>query len=165
MSNNDYIVNRLPTDEDASAWQGASPDIYPEAGLSGEFQMTMYHGASTKGRHASFASDPGDYGRGEYWTNCPQTAEIYAGVGGRVLIREIRLQNALHLSVEEILRLATQVYHTTVMENGSAARLRGSAQFTADMKSKGHDGVVVYGYEALGEWSACLFDPQNSRDP
>ncbi|WP_162820332.1 hypothetical protein [Microvirga calopogonii] len=127
--------------------------------------MTMYRGIGQKQNHALFVSDPGDYGRGEYWTDWPQAAEIYAKVGGQVMVREIRLKNALHLPVEEVLSLARDVYHTTVVESGSAARLKGSTQLTADMVAKGYDGIVVCGYETPGEWSACLFDPQNSRDP
>lgn len=44
------------------------PDACPDEGASGEFRMTMFRGTPPTRRHAEFASDPGDYGRGVYWS-------------------------------------------------------------------------------------------------
>jgi hypothetical protein len=45
----------------------AQPEVTPEVGKSGCFRVTMFRGVGVDKLHAEFASDPGDYGRGEYW--------------------------------------------------------------------------------------------------
>jgi hypothetical protein len=129
------------------------PDVCPDEGASGEFRMTMYRGTSSEPRHTEFASDPGDYGRGAYWSATQEHASIYGPV---IIARDIYLKNALRLSPAEVRRMARES-GATVMENGYEERLAAANRFTAQMKDKGYDGIVVCGYETFDLWSACVF--------
>ena len=43
--------------------------MFPNEGTAGKFKMKMYRGLKKESEHLhkNFASDPGDYGCGEYW--------------------------------------------------------------------------------------------------
>jgi hypothetical protein len=119
--------------------------------------MRMWRGVKQPAEHLNkhFASDPGDYGRGEYWSNNQEFSSLY----GDLIEREIYLVNALRLSSKEISTLARDIYGTTRMEHTAADRLAASERLTADIRARGHDGIVVLGYESPGIWSACVFAP------
>ena len=129
------------------------PEIFPEVGSSGEFRMQMYRGLKQRKLHEEFSSDPGDYGRGEYWAATEEFASIY---GDKILCQIVHLRNALRLGSSEVGRLARS-NGLTVMEDGHEKRLAAAERFTTDMKAKGYDGIVVEGYEMPGLWSACAF--------
>jgi hypothetical protein len=130
-----------------------TPEICPEVGLSGEFRMQMYRGLKQRKLHDEFSSDPGDYGRGEYWAATEEFASTY---GDTILSQIVHLKNALRLGSSEVGTLARS-NGLTVMEDGHEKRLAAAELFTADMKAKGFDGIVVEGYEMPGLWSACAF--------
>ena len=117
--------------------------------------MKMYRGTKSKWRQKEFASDPGDYGRGEYWAATIDFALTY---GDLIAEGDIHLKNALRLAPGEVSRLARSC-GATVLENGRDKQLRAAEQFTAEMKARGYDGIVVRGYETFHLWSACLFYP------
>lgn len=135
----------------------ASIDIYPSADDAGPFCMKMFRGVPAQRRHQAFASDPGDYGRGTYWSSSEEFAQLYAGDDGQVHCQIIQLQNVLHMSPAEIKRHAREVYRTTRMEDGHEARLQGATKMAADMKASGFDGIVTFGYETPDSWGACVF--------
>jgi hypothetical protein len=135
--------------------QFPQPDICPDEGSSGEFRMRMYRGTKSKQRQTVFASDPGDYGRGEYWAATRKFALIYSD---HIVEGDIRLQNALRLAPDEMCRLARST-GATVMEDGRDKRFRATERFTVEMKARGYDGIVVCGYETFHLWSACVFHP------
>ncbi len=124
--------------------------------------MRMYRGLSGRRNHSDFASDPGDYGRGEYWVCSREHAEIYAQHGGEVVEAVIHLKNALHLSASDIVEQAKH-YGTTI--GTRKTRLAASEQLTRDMQAKGHDGIVSDGYEDFTSWSACVFQVRTSAEP
>lgn len=126
---------------------------FPKLGESGLFRMTMYRGIKSEPLHSEFASDPGDYGRGEYWAATREFANHY---GPEIICKNICLTNALRLASEEIGRTARE-RGFTVLENGHAARLAAAQSFTEEMLENGYDGIVVKGYELPGLWSACVF--------
>lgn len=132
----------------------SGPDVVPTVGEGGEFKMSMYRGLSGRRNDPHFVSDPGDYGRGEYWVCTREHAEIYAQNGGEVIEAEVYLKNALRLSAKEIGE-QTKRYGTTIGSRDS--RLAASEQLTRDMRAKGYDGIVVKGYEDFTSWSACVF--------
>jgi hypothetical protein len=129
------------------------PSICPEVGSSGEFRMKMFRGTKSQRPHAEFASDPGDYGRGVYWAATREFALIY---GDQVVEGDVHLRNALRLAPDEVCRLARST-GITVLEDGKEMRLKAAERFTAEMKSKGYDGIVSCGYETFHLWSACVF--------
>lgn len=138
------------------------PDVYPAVGESGEFRMRMYRGLSGRRNHPDFASDPGDYGRGEYWVCTRDHAAIYAQHGGEVLETEIHLKNALYLSSSDIVEQAKR-YGTTSGTRDD--RLAASEQLTRAMQAKGYDGIVSDGYEDFTSWSACVFPIEPPVEP
>ncbi|MGX1691577.1 hypothetical protein [Brevundimonas naejangsanensis] len=136
--------------------------MFPAVGESGEFRMWMYRGISGRRNHPDFASDPGDYGRGEYWVCTREHAEGYAQHGGEVIEGEIHLKNALHLSVSDIVERAKH-YGTTIGARHN--RLAASERLTRDMQAQGHDGIVSNGYEDFTSWSACVFPIEPPVEP
>ncbi len=130
--------------------------LFPAEGTAGAFRMLMYRGIRATPLNSTYASDPGDYGRGLYWSNRRETAELYAA-GGQIIEGVVELRHAMRLSPKEVTRYGREVYGFTVLEKGSDARIAAAERFTADMKAAGYDGVVTYGYESFHEWGACVF--------
>jgi hypothetical protein len=131
--------------------------VAPKLGEAGTFEMFMYRGIKPLDLARGYASDPGDYGRGEYWASCLDFAKHYAGGDGQILQDVVRLENALHLSGFDIIRFGREVYGYTLVETGSEARIAAAEAFTKDMKEKGYDGIVTYDYESTGVWGVCKF--------
>lgn len=130
------------------------PITTPLVDQSGLFQMTMYRGLSSQRNHSEFASDPGDYGRGEYWAGDESFAKD--NYGPEVICKEIQLTNALRMSSQEVGRNARE-RGLTRMEDGPESRLMAATAFTEELVALGYDGIVVEGYEIPGLWSACVF--------
>lgn len=76
--------------------------------------------------------------------------------GEVIVARDIHLKNALRLSPDEVGRLARES-GATVVETSAEQRLAAADRFTAQMKARGYDGIVVCGYETFHLWSACVF--------
>jgi hypothetical protein len=134
--------------------QFPQPDVCPDEGSSGEFRMRMYRGTNSNRRQREYASDPGDYGRGDYWA---ATRDFALNYGDLIVEGDIHLQNALRLTPDEVCRLARSS-GATVMEDGHDKRIRAAERFTAEMKAKSYDGIVVCGYEMFHLWSVCAFE-------
>jgi hypothetical protein len=131
--------------------------VFPNAGESGFFRMEMYRGEGVNAElkvERGFASDPGDYGRGEYWTDSMEFASTYGNVRRAV----VELNNALRLDPKEMVRLIRDEYGITKAWLPHEQRLAAVERFTREMLANGYDGIVVYGYELPGIWSACVFD-------
>lgn len=133
--------------------------IVPLVGTSGPFKMDMFRGLATdileRNGHR-YRSDAGDYGRGEYWIQNRAIARAY----GKVIAKTIRLTNALHLESNEIVILARDVYGTTMNKGKNHCTFEAAGRLTKDMLAKGHDGIVVCGYEYKNVWSACVFSKE-----
>jgi hypothetical protein len=132
--------------------------IIPKIGSSGPFEMDMFRGIDEDVREKNgfkYASDSGDYGRGEYWARDKSFARIY----GKVITKRVILNNALHLPSNEIVILARDTYGTTINRGKGHCRFNAAQKLTNDMLAKGYDGIVIYGYERPNMWSACIFKP------
>ena len=119
--------------------------------------MLMYRGIrpSESRIHSEFASDPGDYGQGEYWSNRRSFAEVY----GEVIEREIDLESVYHIPSNELHELI-ESYRTCKIEDGRKQRLDGAKRLTEHFKSRGYSAVLTYGYESFGTYGLCIFDNQ-----
>jgi len=100
-----------------------------------------------------FASDPGDFGRGRYWTTSGQRAEAIAGKEA-VEPGTVKLDNPLILDTDEAYDLAEK-YGTVTGE----ARMEGSQKLTDDMLAAGYDGIIVVGQKP-GELEIVEFQPK-----
>jgi len=119
--------------------------------------MEMYRGEGVNAeakQERGFASDPGDYGRGEYWTDSQAFASNYGTVRKTV----IELRNALRLDPNEMVRLIRDEYGMTKAWLPQRERIAAAERFTRDMLAKGYDGIAAYGYEQPDIWSVCVFD-------
>lgn len=130
--------------------------MYPLAGKVGPFKLKMYRGdrASNTRLTIDFASDPGDYGVGEYWTNSKDHAEFYGNVRSEI----IELDDVYHIPSDELKRLIEE-YRTCKMEDGHEKRKDNSLRLTEMFKSKGYKAVLTIGYEDLSSMGLCIFDP------
>lgn len=85
-----------------------------------------------------YASDPGDFGRGIYYTTSGHRAQAHGGKGS-VSQQVIRFSNPIVLAVEAAYDLAEQ-YGTV---QGGDERMDGAQRVTNDMIQKGHDSMIV----------------------
>ena len=98
--------------------------------------MEMYRGEGVNAeakQERGFASDPGDYGRGEYWTDSQAFASNYGTVRKTV----IELRNALRLDPNEMVRLIRDEYGMTKAWLPQRERIAAAERFTRDMLAKG----------------------------
>lgn len=129
--------------------------MYPEEGEVGKFRLQMHRGVKDKSQylHDKFASDPGDYGCGEYWTDSKEFASIY----GEVISKVIELENVYRIPQEQVLPLIEE-YETCKMHLGRDRRLEGSLRLTNMFKEKGYSAVLTVGYESYGILGLCIFN-------
>ena len=129
--------------------------MYPAPGKAGQFSLLMYRGEKPKDERLSknFASDPGDYGTGEYWTNEKELADSYGSVRSKL----IELDNVYHIPSDEIMELIEE-YRTCKMEDGHNKRSESSMRLTLMLKSKGYEAVLTIGYEDFKSMGLCIFD-------
>jgi len=129
--------------------------MYPEEGEVGKFKLQMYRGVKDKSQHLhdNFASDPGDYGCGEYWTDSEEFASIY----GEVISKVIELENVYRIPKAQVLPLIEE-YETCKMLLGHDRRLEGSVRLTNMFKEKGYAAVLTMGYESEGILGLCIFN-------
>lgn len=104
------------------------------------WKKDMYRGVRPKKHGKDYASDPGDLGKGEYWTSNIHYARGY----GKTTKKKIRLKNPLHLTASQASILIDR-YKT--VRGHTHQREKGAAKLSAHFKSRGYDGVVVKGYE------------------
>jgi hypothetical protein len=129
-------------------------DKIPKVGEVGSVNLTMFRGIKDDGDrlHKDFASDPGDYGCGEYWTDSYNGAQIY----GTVISKTIILENVYHIPSRELMSLIKE-YGTCKMEDGHELRKLNSMRLTSHFKSKGFSGVLTSDYESPSETAICIF--------
>jgi len=129
--------------------------MYPNEGEAGPFKMMMYRGVKKDSDHIheKFASDPGDYGCGEYWTDNEDFASSY----GEVISKIIELDTVYRIPKDEVLALIDN-YETCKMHLGHQKRLEGSRKLTEMFKSKGYQAVLTVGYEDFTSMGLCIFD-------
>lgn len=104
------------------------------------WKKKMYRGVRPKRYGKDYASDPGDLGKGEYWTSNIHYARGY----GKVKTRKIKLKNPLHLDSTQASILADR-YRT--VRGFPHQREAGARRMSEYLKSRGYDGLVVKGYE------------------
>lgn len=104
------------------------------------FSAELYRGENEPGLmgNREYAHDPGDFGRGIYWTTELAQAKCY----GKVRKARVSLSNPLYLTAEEAYDLADKEYGSTV-HGFPADRLRKAEHMTLDLLRKGYDGLVV----------------------
>jgi hypothetical protein len=134
------------------------PIVYPCPGKGGLLHLAMYRGIKAKSDRLAeeFASDPGDYGCGEYWTDCEAHAQFY----GDVSKKYISLDNVYHIPPDELMELI-KTYGTCDMQSEKKTRRESSTRMTEFFKSKGYEGVLTFGYEAPDIFGLCIFDSGN----
>ncbi len=131
----------------------------------------LHRGERPKRVDQVFASDPGDFGRGLYYTTSQARARQY----GPVLTKIIKLQNPLILSDAEAYQLSEE-YETVklnertiieifdrvdreLMQRAVTAKLLENAQKMTDaLKSQGFDGLVSIRSMGHGELEVVKFD-------
>lgn len=84
-----------------------------------------------------FASDPGDFGRGVYWTTSKARAKSYSS---NIITARIVFNNPLILTVNEAYDLAD--HYNTINEIDIDKRIKNAEIFTRDMLSFGFDGLI-----------------------
>jgi hypothetical protein len=129
--------------------------MYPEEGEVGKLKLLMHRGVKDRSEHLheKFASDPGDYGCGEYWTDNKDFAAIY----GEVISKVIELDNVYRIPSVHVLPLIEE-YETCKMDFGRERRLEGSLRLTKFFKEKGYDAVLTVGYESSNVLGLCVFN-------
>jgi hypothetical protein len=129
--------------------------MYPEEDEVGKFKMLMYRGIKKEAEHLhdEFASDPGDYGQGEYWTDNKEFAAIY----GEVISKTIELDNVYRIPQNQVLPLIEE-YETCKIHLGPEKRLEGSIRLTNMFKDKGYSAVLTLGYESTEILGLCVFN-------
>ncbi|MCP3686040.1 MAG: hypothetical protein GY861_25625 [bacterium] len=128
--------------------------MYPAPGEVGILRLKMYRGikADQKRLHKDFASDPGDYGCGEYWTDSKEFAALY----GDVISKMIEIDNVYHIPNEELLQLIEE-YRTCKMMDGREKRRENSMRLTRMFREKGYAAVLTRGYESSAVIGVCIF--------
>lgn len=127
-------------------------DILPEIDCIGPFRMNMYRGEGNNKNSEHFSTDPGDYGRGIYWTNLSEMAEVY----GKVSTKLIELSRVYFVPREKLMALIEE-YRTCKMHDGQDKRLQGAQKLTDYFKSLGAEAVLTFGYESTDEYGLCVF--------
>jgi hypothetical protein len=132
--------------------KSVSPEIVPAEGCSGDFKMKMYRYATEPDEGKVYVSGPGDYGRGQYWAGTREHARIYEESdhrkgcrSGKVLEREIHLNNVLRMSPEQISENSKKCGMVR-LDISVHERLAATEEFTQEMLEAGYEGVVVHGY-------------------
>lgn len=130
--------------------------MYPNEGTVGKFKMKMYRGLKKESEHLheEFASDPGDYGRGEYWTDDLEFAAGY----GNVISKEIELNNVYCIPRDEVLPLIYE-YETCKSGLTREQRLENTTRLTEMFKAKGYSAVLTMNYESFDVMGLCIFEP------
>ena len=133
--------------------QTLTMNTIPPEGTCGPLELIMHRGIKPKHErlHPEFASDPGDYGSGEYWTDCLKSAKKY----GEVISKTIKLDRVYNLPMEECRELINK--YNTCQEMDTTRRLENVARLTEYFKSKGYEAVLIYGYEDFTQTSICVF--------
>lgn len=128
--------------------------MYPKEGEVGKFKMVMHRGTRSVSEycHEEFANDPGDYGRGEYWTDNENMAALYGSVESKL----IELENVFHIPQKDVLPLIEE-YKTCKIHEGCDVRLNGATKLTEMFKSKGYKAVLTVGYEDYKSLGLCIF--------
>lgn len=128
--------------------------MIPSEGQVGSLELIMYRGIKSHDERLaeSFASDPGDYGSGEYWSDSHEFAALY----GEVKQQVIKLDGVYHVGRAE-LRALIDEYQTCNIMIGHAKRKENADRLTEHFQSKGYAAVFTVGYESDSVGSICIF--------
>ena len=152
----------------AEASPTAAVDVQPVHGLDDrdEFNWNLYHGTRDDIREFNLdhpnRKDTGWLGTGVYGDTDPRLASEYShlksGYGDpNVMPLKARLTNPYHATMADKERLML----ISIIEGAEAGREAADA-WTAELKQKGHDGVILSsGNEGHSE--VVVFDPANIR--
>jgi 8-oxo-dGTP pyrophosphatase MutT (NUDIX family) len=102
------------------------------------FEKKLYRGQREMQMNRGYASDPGDFGRGVYWTSDIHRAKAY----GKLITQVVKLSNPIYLTVEQAYDLGEQDYGNLV-RGETADRLKKAEAMTLDLLAKGYDGLVA----------------------
>lgn len=114
--------------------------------------VTVYRGIS------GTPADPGDLGRGTYYTSDPSYAKQY----GRLTSDKIKLRNPLVLKGNDALKLISE--YKTVEEQVLKKREKNSARLTFELLKKGYDGIVAFDYETNAEHFVVVVFPKTVNE-
>jgi hypothetical protein len=103
-----------------------------------------------------FASDPGDLGRGVYYSTAYARAKCYASAGLETKV--ITFKNPLILLVEEAYELSDKYGGTCFQGLSVEQKLKNAEAMTLDLLSKGYDGLLSCN-ERMGEIEVVDFRP------
>ena len=100
--------------------------------------ILLHRGERTNKPGCEFASDPGDFGRGIYWT----TTKVRAFQYGEVRTEKVRFESPAVMSLEDAYRLCDQfncIGHGVSQEQ----RLLNCEALTKFMLAKGYDSLIA----------------------
>lgn len=97
-----------------------------------------------------FISDPGDFGRGIYYTTLKARAKAVAGEA-HVTQKEIEFDNPFIIDYGEAYATLVQDYNTLGHGIDLEARLRNCKRLTIDMLNKGYDGLIAVRKDKTGK--------------
>jgi len=103
-------------------------------------KMTVYRGVRPKLPGKEYASDPGDFGRGIYYTTNKSMARAY-GIDKKIETIKLELKNPLQLTEEEAYDLAEK-YNTLGHGVDEATRIKNAERMTKDLLAQGYDGII-----------------------
>ena len=113
--------------------------------------LKVYRGVNP---NQSKPTDPGDLGKGTYYTTSLATARSY----GIPLQGELHLQNPKVINAIEAAELVEK-YGTV---NGYH-RMRGALALTRDMKAAGYDSLVVSGWDSQEGYVTIVVFPKETK--
>lgn len=136
--------------------------------------ISVRRGSRIKRGGTSYQSDPGDFGRGIYYTTSYTRASTYGDVEKNTL----KLKNPIVLSVDEAYALSekyetvrlseekeTELFNKVGRSGIRQARvdelLKNSQRLTDDLLAKGHDGLVSI--SPRGEIEVVVFQPLSTK--
>ena len=126
--------------------------IIPDYGTIGSLRMNMFRGTGANTNHSKFASDPGDYGRGQYWTDSFDFAQKYGNVQETLIV----LDDILFIPKGFLTRTIRE-FGTTDLSLGKSVRLSNSQRLTDHFQSIGCKGILTFDYESFGIFGLCIF--------
>ena len=124
-----------------------------------------WSGTVVKGvRDKAERTDAGDYGKGDYWSGDTSRAKAYAkpvvgeeGTVGKVIADDVSLENPLVFKTTDEARTYRQEVIGDKADPFNPQDEAAAQLIDADLRAKGHDGVVVY--DSAGNYTATPEKP------
>jgi len=112
-------------------------DIISQVMVQAKRGIKVYRG--TRRNKGEFISDPGDFGRGIYYSTSKSIAKCY----GQVEESIIRFKNPFVMNYNEAYECVAEQWDT--LHGSNKKRIRNAEQLTFDMLIAGYDGFVAVG--------------------